>query len=59
MKRQLLDILACPVCKHHPLELEVISESGDNIVDGMLSCPGCRNRYPITDGIPDLMPPGH
>lgn len=58
MKRQLLEILACPVCKHHPLNLEIVRESDGNIVEGNLSCPRCGNVYPVTDGIPDLMPPG-
>jgi len=26
MKRRLLEILACPMCKHHPLELKVFDE---------------------------------
>jgi uncharacterized protein YbaR (Trm112 family) len=57
MKRQLLDILACPVCKHHPLELEVIKENNGDIVEGTLSCTQCGAAYPIRDSIPDLLPP--
>jgi uncharacterized protein YbaR (Trm112 family) len=58
MKRQLLDILACPVCKHHPLELEADSESNGEVLEGKLTCPKCGKLYLIKDGIPDLIPPG-
>jgi uncharacterized protein len=57
MKRKLLDILACPVCKYHPLQLEAAVEDARDIVKGKLTCPRCRIDYPITDGIPDLVPP--
>ena len=57
MKRSLLDILACPVCKHHPLDLEVVKEDAEGISEGKLTCPQCRVDYPIIQGIPDLMPP--
>ncbi len=56
MKRELLDILACPSCKVG-LELEVLKEEGDEIIEGTLSCPSCGERYPIEDGIPNFLPP--
>jgi uncharacterized protein YbaR (Trm112 family) len=56
MKRQLMDILACPVCKGK-LELSVVTEDGDEIVTGSLHCPRCNVSYPITDSIPNLLPP--
>ena len=40
----LLDILACPVCK-----VKVRLE-GDGLV-----CDDCRRRYPIEDGIPIML----
>jgi uncharacterized protein YbaR (Trm112 family) len=57
MKRQLLDILACPVCKFHPLHLEPTKETDKEVVEGKLTCPRCRIDYPITDNIPDLVSP--
>ncbi|MDD1769258.1 MAG: methytransferase partner Trm112 [Methanomassiliicoccales archaeon] len=57
MKRKLLDILACPVCKYHPLELEVTKEDDKEIVEGRLRCPKCEVDYPIEDGIPNMLPP--
>jgi uncharacterized protein YbaR (Trm112 family) len=56
MKRELLDILVCPVCKGK-LELTVDEESMFEIVKGSLDCPRCPAKYPITDTIPNLLPP--
>ncbi len=55
MKRTLLDILACPICKSHPLELHVFEEK-DEIVSGLLVCPSCNRYYPIIDEIPHMLP---
>jgi uncharacterized protein YbaR (Trm112 family) len=57
MKRTLMDILACPVCKHHPLDLTVTKEEKNEIVEGTLHCPECKADYPIEDGIPNMLPP--
>ena len=38
MKRKLLDILACPMCKKHPLELIEIKTKNDEIVEGAIYC---------------------
>jgi uncharacterized protein YbaR (Trm112 family) len=57
MKRELMDILACPVCKGN-LELSGTQESGMEIVSGSLRCPHCHVSYPIDEGIPNLLPPG-
>jgi uncharacterized protein YbaR (Trm112 family) len=56
MKKELLDILACPVCKGK-LELDVEEEDGQEIVTGSLHCAKCDERYPIVDTIPNLLPP--
>lgn len=55
MKRRLLDILACPICKHHPLDLQVFKESGE-INEGILVCDSCKRWYPIIDDIPHMLP---
>jgi hypothetical protein len=44
--KELLDILACPVCK------------GDIFYDEAnekLICKGCGRRYPVRDGIPIML----
>ncbi|MEW6609979.1 MAG: Trm112 family protein [bacterium] len=46
MDKELLDILACPVCK------------GDIIYDEVnqkLICNACGRKYPIRDGIPVML----
>ncbi len=55
MKRDLMEILCCPVCKGD-LELKVDIEK-DEILEGSLFCKNCNHRYEIKDGIPDLLPP--
>lgn len=55
MKRRLMDILACPIDKHHPLELYVFEEK-DEIVEGIIVCPKCLRWYPIRDRIPEMLP---
>jgi uncharacterized protein YbaR (Trm112 family) len=55
MKRRLLDILCCPVCKMD-LELTVRDENDEEILEGDLTCTVCGVTYPIHQGIPDLLP---
>ncbi len=57
MRKQLMDILACPVCKGG-LELEIDEEEGEDVIRGVLLCGGCDEKYPIEDSIPNLLPPG-
>lgn len=56
MKKDLMDILACPVCKGK-LELKAEEESEGEIVSGSLYCSDCEVSYPIVDTIPNLLPP--
>jgi uncharacterized protein YbaR (Trm112 family) len=56
MKKELMQILACPVCKGD-LELKVAEERGEEIVTGSLYCAKCNYSYPIVDTIPNLLPP--
>ncbi len=56
MKKELMEILACPVCKNE-LELRVETEEGDEVIQGSLLCAQCDEVYPIEDAIPNLLPP--
>ncbi len=58
MKKELMDILACPVCKS-PLTLKVAQEDAktQEVVEGSLTCQKCQEVYPIEDYIPNLLPP--
>ena len=57
MKKELMEILACPVCKGE-LELQVKSEDEEEeVIEGSLVCRRCPETYPIADAIPNLLPP--
>jgi uncharacterized protein YbaR (Trm112 family) len=56
MRSDLVDILACPMCKG-PLTLEVVTSEADEVIAGTLHCPACNEDYPVADGIPNLLPP--
>jgi uncharacterized protein YbaR (Trm112 family) len=56
MRKDMLDILACPLCKAS-LNLAVEEEEGGEVICGYLTCSQCAERYPIEDSIPNLLPP--
>jgi len=56
MRKDLMEILACPVCKG-PLELKVEEEDEKEVITGSLYCEKCLEYYPIEDSIPNLLPP--
>lgn len=51
----MMEILACPIDKHYPLELHVFEEK-EEIAEGLLVCSECNRWYPIIDEIPQLLP---
>jgi len=57
MKKDLMDILACPVCKGS-LKLDIVDEKNGDVVSGSLFCQRCNHSFPIKDSIPHLLPPG-
>ncbi len=56
MRRDLMDILVCPVTKE-PWELVVDEETDGEILRGHLYSRSIDFKYPIEDGIPNLLPP--
>ena len=57
MNKAMMDILACPIDKHHPLELFEIKQINDNTVsEGALFCPKCSRFYLIIEEIPIMLP---
>jgi hypothetical protein len=46
IRKELLEILACPACDDRP---------GVEIKDGAIRCPQCGRLYPIENGIPIMM----
>ncbi|MFQ6125307.1 MAG: Trm112 family protein [Candidatus Heimdallarchaeota archaeon] len=51
MKRKLMELLACPICKSERLELHVFEET-EEIDAALIVCPDCDRWYPVIDGIP-------
>ena len=56
MNKTMMDILACPIDKTHPLELYEIKEKDDVISEGVIVCPKCSRFYPIIEEIPIMLP---
>jgi uncharacterized protein len=56
MKKEMMEILVCPVCKGK-LELKTERTNNNEIESGALYCVRCKVNYPITDTIPNLLPP--
>ena len=56
MRDDLLEILVCPLCKAE-LTLATTREADGEIIEGALTCTSCGERYPIEDGIPNMLPP--
>jgi len=56
MNKTMMDILACPIDKNHPLELFEINEKEDVVSEGVLFCTKCSRFYPIIEEIPIMLP---
>jgi uncharacterized protein YbaR (Trm112 family) len=56
MNKSMLDILACPMDKHYPLELFQITSEGQIVKEGILFCTNCNRYYLIIDEIPIMLP---
>lgn len=56
MRPDLMDLLACPLCKGD-LTLTVVDEEAGEVLNGSLACAACGETFPIEDGIPNLLPP--
>ena len=58
MKEELADMLICPVCKAE-LSLSICKQVDGEVLTGGLTCLASGTRYPIEDGIPNLLPREH
>ena len=56
MNRKMLEILACPIDKFHPLELFENKLDDEKIAEGALYCQKCSRFFPIIDEIPIMLP---
>jgi SAM-dependent methyltransferase len=55
LKPRVLELVACPTCLA-PLELEERAREGEEVMEGELTCSGCSAAYPVSGGIPRLLP---
>ena len=51
----MMEVLACPMCKTG-LNLQITAQDGEEITAGTLTCDQCPEKYPVTDGVPNLLP---
>ena len=56
MNKTMMEILACPMDKSHPLELFEIIEKDGIVLEGALFCGECSRFYPIIEEIPIMLP---
>jgi len=56
MNKNMMNILACPIDKYHPLELNVIKEKDNVVSEGVIVCTKCSRFYPIIEEIPIMLP---
>jgi len=50
-----MKIICCPSCKNE-LDLTVEKQDNEEIITGFLFCKQCNIKYPIKEGIPNLLP---
>lgn len=55
MKRELLDKICCPVCRSG-FDFSVCKEEAGIVREAVLSCPSCREFYPVMKGVPRILP---
>lgn len=56
MNKKMMNILACPIDKHFPLEIFESKMTDDVVVEGALYCTDCSRFYPIIEEIPIMLP---
>ncbi|MFP5042275.1 Trm112 family protein [Parasediminibacterium sp. JCM 36343] len=56
MKKSFADKLVCPVDKSE-LKLQVFATNTDQeIIEGLFTCPTCKRYYPVIYGLPIMSP---
>ena len=56
MNKKMLEILACPIDKHFPLEIFESNSNDQTILEGAIYCTKCSRFYPIIEEIPIMLP---
>ena len=55
MRRMCLDLLRCPRCRHHPLDLQETASTEREIREGTLRCHACGAAFAIVRGVAELL----
>ncbi len=56
MTESLLEKLCCPIDKHD-LDTHIFTKNEDGeILEALMTCPGCNRYFPVVYGIPILIP---
>ena len=56
MNKKMLEILACPIDKHFPLEIFESTSKDQIVFEGAIYCTKCSRFYPIIEEIPIMLP---
>ena len=56
MNKKMIEILACPIDKHFPLEVYETKSKDQIISEGAIYCSKCSRFYPIIEEIPIMLP---
>ena len=56
MNKKMIEILACPIDKHFPLEVYEAKSKDQIISEGAIYCSKCARFYPIIEEIPMMLP---
>ena len=56
MNKKMIEILACPIDKHSPLEIYECKSKDEVVKEGALFCADCSRFYPIIEEIPIMLP---
>ena len=55
MRKELLEILRCPVCESTQLRLEASAENGIEVTEGAVVCAHCSRAWSVSEGIVDML----
>ena len=56
MNKKMMEMLACPIDKHFPLEIFESNSKEQVVLEGAIYCTKCSRFYPIIEEIPIMLP---
>ncbi|HEV2192074.1 MAG TPA: Trm112 family protein [Nitrosopumilaceae archaeon] len=56
MNKKMMEMLACPIDKHFPLEIFESNSKEQTVFEGAIYCSKCSRFYPIIEEIPIMLP---